>query len=676
MAVTAKFLADFSDFTQAVDKATVKIRDFATEPSKVEKALSRMTDAFSGRQLIADATLAAEAVERIGGTSKLTEAELQRVATQAAAAAEKLRLMGQDVPEKIAKLAAEVKPLPEQLSLVDKAANALKGSFTQLTASFTLGNLLSQGITTLGNWTREAVDSAGVVVDLASKTGLSTEAIQRMSFVADQTSTSLESFTKAAFQLGVRLSSGGSSVSEAVSALGESLAELQTLKPEEQFDRIVRALERVENPQKRNQLAVALYGKTAEEILPAVAQGYSKIADAATVAGDAQVKAVDAASDRWNAFKKNLQAGVVSTLGNELIAADQLAERMRQQGEQFKSLQQGLLAASSIAVTSLMVPPSVASASTEAVASYVEKLAEARKESADLTAEQRRQIAAATELGKSVQDLADEYGVSVTAIKLFNESLKIQNDLMGVDTLQKASALLDVLSRMEKEGVRPASDAFDDIVKSMTEAQHVMESTGQAGEAMYQRLEAARRKFSGLTPEGLLPSTHLGIPTAQAPNIDQSPSELGNLLQDIQQAIDKEFEWNSAIDDTQAGLVDVTQAQKQAGDASAAATRAGIDGYKELHRAILDATTAIKLAIPESDRLKNIWTEAYKAAGFFVDINSGAVRGGNPSKPNGGAMGGSPVVVNMNVPHGFSAAGAQATADAVGRAILNRIGRA
>src|SRR5262245_1777709 len=56
---------------------------------KVERAMRRMTESFSGRQLISDATLAAEAVEHIGGTSKLTETELQNAGTRS--------LRGQDL---------------------------------------------------------------------------------------------------------------------------------------------------------------------------------------------------------------------------------------------------------------------------------------------------------------------------------------------------------------------------------------------------------------------------------------------------------------------------------------------------------------------------------------------------------------------------------------------------
>lgn len=108
MAVTAKFVADFSSFQQAVQDAQVQLKSFEDGAGRVSGSLSRMVDNFSGRKLIQDATLMAEAVERVGGVSTLTESELARVGAQASQAAEKLRAMGQDVPANIQRIADAV----------------------------------------------------------------------------------------------------------------------------------------------------------------------------------------------------------------------------------------------------------------------------------------------------------------------------------------------------------------------------------------------------------------------------------------------------------------------------------------------------------------------------------------------------------------------------------------
>jgi hypothetical protein len=105
MAVTAKFVANFDSFYGAVQKAEAQILDLSEGADKAQKSLDRMVTNFSGRKLVQDATLMAEAVERIGGASKLTEKELQSVGAKAAEASDKLRAMGQVVPAGIQKIA-------------------------------------------------------------------------------------------------------------------------------------------------------------------------------------------------------------------------------------------------------------------------------------------------------------------------------------------------------------------------------------------------------------------------------------------------------------------------------------------------------------------------------------------------------------------------------------------
>lgn len=103
--VRATFDADFASFHTAVDNAVVKLRGFEAGTINVEKQLNRMVDSFSGRRIITEATQMAEAVERIGGVSKLTEAELARVSAVASEAAAKFRAWGQEVPTSIGTLA-------------------------------------------------------------------------------------------------------------------------------------------------------------------------------------------------------------------------------------------------------------------------------------------------------------------------------------------------------------------------------------------------------------------------------------------------------------------------------------------------------------------------------------------------------------------------------------------
>jgi hypothetical protein len=99
MALTGKFIADFSSFQEAVAKAEVSLKSLGDGASKVGPQLNRMVDNFSGRKLIQDAEVMVRAIEEVGGVSKLTASELESVSGKAQQAAEKMRAMGVDVPK-------------------------------------------------------------------------------------------------------------------------------------------------------------------------------------------------------------------------------------------------------------------------------------------------------------------------------------------------------------------------------------------------------------------------------------------------------------------------------------------------------------------------------------------------------------------------------------------------
>lgn len=120
MAMTAKFLADWTSFYDAVDKGTVKIVSFQDGARNAEGQLNRMVDNFSGRRIIQEATVMAEAVERVGGTSKFTMSELERMSRVASEAAAKMKVMGVEVPPAIQELAgASTRARVEQEKLLD-----------------------------------------------------------------------------------------------------------------------------------------------------------------------------------------------------------------------------------------------------------------------------------------------------------------------------------------------------------------------------------------------------------------------------------------------------------------------------------------------------------------------------------------------------------------------------
>ncbi len=442
MAVSAKFIADFTQFDDAVQRSTVKLRSFQDGIGRVDKDLARFGNQFSGIKVVQEATLAARAIEQLGeeggiaaGLTKLTANELQRVGATAKEAAAKLTAMGQDVPANIQKIVNAVSPLPQQLSLADRAAQLAKSSFGQMFGAFTAASLVTSAARGLVDLAKGAVASAGRTADLSDKLNISTAAIQHMDFVASQTGSTVEQFASSAFKLGVKLSGGSDSVEKAVQALGLSFDDLRRRKPEEQFETVVGALGRMDDATKRNELGVALFGKSFEQIAASVAQGYDKLAQEAGAASDAQIRALDRAGDAWDRFRSRAATNLRGLLGDAVLNLEALAQVLRDKGPAaiFSSIPDLLEDARRRRSTQ-----EAGTASDERFAEFekkrqttapvsedfVKKLREAEQAVNDLTKAERAQIDAALKLGKSHEEISDAVGPSEQIIGVYVERLR------------------------------------------------------------------------------------------------------------------------------------------------------------------------------------------------------------------------------------------------------------
>jgi len=309
MAVTATFKADFSSFTAAVEKAEVKLRSFETGASKVEKSLSRMTDSFSGRRVIQEATLTAKAIDDIGGVSKLTENELKRVSSQAQEAAAKLKAMGMDVPPGIQKIADATK---DTSSAFDKFKGAL-GSVNGLLGAFGVGLSVSAVV----GFGKALLDDADALVKMSDKTGISIQGLQRLQVAGDDAGNTIEEMSSAINQMQNRLVGGDASATGALQKLGMSFADIKNLSPDQQFMAISDALRGVEDPAQQVAIAMDLFGKSGASVLPTLKRGFDDVRDAAVGMSEDTAQALDKMGDDFQAFyrtTKGVAAGVAVEL--------------------------------------------------------------------------------------------------------------------------------------------------------------------------------------------------------------------------------------------------------------------------------------------------------------------------------------------------------------------------
>jgi len=394
-----------------VDELKRNLREGLDQIEATRAGAEKLVQSLGGDKLIAAAHRYAAAVQEIGGVAKLTTAEQARVNTVVEKAIEKYEALGTRAPKALYELA-------DATQQAERNTGGLTGAFGQLFAAFEASSIVNRLVSAVFDFGRQAVTTAGTLVDLSNKTGLSTETIQRMQFVAKQSGTDMTVFADAAFKMGVNVSEGTKKARDGAEALGLSWKDLRAASPDAQFEMVVQALERMEDPQKRNEAAVALFGKTAKEILPAIVDGYTKVAKEATVAGDAQVRALDAAGDAWDRWKQRTTTGFINVLGSMALLREASAGLTDDektfvlqtlQGEKSIEAYDAALIrfylakqkAKDIPLTADTIP-----------SSYVADLKAAQAGWAALTATERDEVFTALQLGKSHDEIVNKLNIT------------------------------------------------------------------------------------------------------------------------------------------------------------------------------------------------------------------------------------------------------------------------
>lgn len=362
------------------------------------------------------------------------------------------------------KLGAQIAEFQSEFREASRSAQKFQSDFQGIaTKASAFGNIIASGVMSavgqLGTFARTILENAGHITDLAKKTGLTTESIQRMQAVAEQTGTTIDAFTTSAFKLGANLSTGSKSVVAAVGALGLSFKDLQRLSPDEQFNRIATALGKMENPQERNQLALTLFGKTAKDILPAISEGYADLARDVAVSSDGQIKALDAAGDAWARFTRDATthatafAGTVIQSGQALAKAGfsgTLAAIRDNAGSLNFALADLIDKMNAVSNKGKDVNLPLPAGFKAPMTDYLKALAAAREELKGLSSLEREQIAAAQKLGVEHGKLADEFGISETALRLLTEVKRAHVKVMKDAAIVVTSEMVQVQDLLAK----------------------------------------------------------------------------------------------------------------------------------------------------------------------------------------------------------------------------------
>lgn len=190
----------------------------------------------------------------------------------------------------------------------DTLKNAFSGakdhslSFGDVLKANVIGNVITAGLSAVANGVKEvasnlkdaAVDAAVFADDvatMATKTGLTTDQVQEFQYMAELTDTSLDTITGSMAKLTKNMSAaqgGTGAAADAFAKLGISVTDENGALRSNQdvFTEAIGKLGEMTNETERDATAMAIFGKSAQDLNPLIAQGSEGIAALAQEAHD------------------------------------------------------------------------------------------------------------------------------------------------------------------------------------------------------------------------------------------------------------------------------------------------------------------------------------------------------------------------------------------------------
>ena len=184
----------------------------------------------------------------------------------------------------VSKLSLDRSKFSASIKTVQKQTRSLGGWVKNNSAQFKkMGKVMVVAgaaiVGTLAMMIRSYVKAGDEIHKMALRTGFSTEALSALKYAADISGASLDDLEKAVKKMAKTISDaskeGGALATyvRAFDRIGLSADDLIALKPEEQFDKITRAIANLESPTLRAALAQEIFGRAGTKLLPLMAEG-------------------------------------------------------------------------------------------------------------------------------------------------------------------------------------------------------------------------------------------------------------------------------------------------------------------------------------------------------------------------------------------------------------------
>lgn len=312
-------LASVGQKAKAVD-ADLKRLGNTEVAAKAQKSLdslrATMKQVTDAQERVAErAKFAAAGIEQMGGAGALSSSQLKQMNRTLQEGISAYQALGKEAPNELQKVADAVKgKLDQPMGLIETKAIALGTA---------LGHALGDAVIQLGRSLidagKRAFDYADSLSNLSVTTGITVEGLQRLEALGVTTGVSMETLATAVGMLQKNLDNP--SAMKALSQMGLNYKQIRALSPENQFLEIAKAVASIQDPVERANAGAALFGRQWASIAPAISGDIDKIIKAVNGLSGEQVRALDAAGDAWDEWKKRTDRNIASFLGNLVLAA-------------------------------------------------------------------------------------------------------------------------------------------------------------------------------------------------------------------------------------------------------------------------------------------------------------------------------------------------------------------
>lgn len=289
---------------KAVDKAQSSMDSYAIQLNKAQKALNETEKAFEANKKAAkdlsNLKLSDLMPEKVANNIEKAASAAGKLATNAGKAAVELGKAG---------------------------ANTVKGAFEASTKALTAyATAAATAATAIANLTADSAQFADDINTMAKQTGLETAELQKMSYAAQLIDVDVDTVTKSMAKLTKNMTSSSKDTQAAFDTLGVSVRDNLTGElrdNQEVFSELITALGQVENETERDNLAMQIFGKSAQELNPLIEGGAEQLKELGDSAEETGLILSQEALDSLNAYNDSLDTMKANALAaGNIIAVD------------------------------------------------------------------------------------------------------------------------------------------------------------------------------------------------------------------------------------------------------------------------------------------------------------------------------------------------------------------